>query len=129
MKKPTHAAQFAATATAAVVLVACSTNQSGSEAGTGTTPQQQARKCAPRVYPHSARFMGAYGTTTVLAEVASDGRVTNAVVTKSSGNSDAHKDLDRATLDYIRSCVFGSKPSHAFDRRPVSIHWILVPGD
>ena len=73
--------------------------------------------------------MGAHGTTTVLAEVTSDGRVTNAVFTKSSGSSDAHKDLDRATLDHIRSCIFSKKPSYAFDLRPVSIHWILVPGD
>jgi TonB family protein len=85
-------------------------------------PQREARKCAPRVYPDTARFMGAYGTTVVLAEVASDGRVTNAIVTKSSGNSDAHKDLDRATLNHVRSCIFSKKPDHAFDHRPVSIH-------
>ena len=90
--------------------------------------EREAKTCAPPIYPSNAVFMGVQGTTEVLAEVSSDGKVSNAVVSKSSGATNEHKELDRATLAYIRSCTFLKKPEHAYDHRTIRFNWLLAPG-
>ena len=94
----------------------------------GAQSEREAKTCAPAIYPSNAAFMGVQGTTEVLAEVSSDGKVSNAVVSKSSGATNEHKELDRATLAYIRSCTFLKKPEHAYDHRPIRFNWLLAPG-
>ncbi|MDP3612168.1 MAG: TonB family protein, partial [Rubrivivax sp.] len=113
---------------ACLSMAACSSVQRKAVNADELTPERRARNCAPLVYPENARFMGIYGTTEVLAEVNKEGRVSNAIVAKSSGNSNEHKALDRASLEQVKTCVFFVKPEFAFELRPIRVNWILVPG-
>jgi TonB family protein len=123
-----RASVCASLALALSLLVSCaSTNEAGNANAAASSQEDLERRCAPAVYPGNALFMGTYGTTVVLAEVATDGRVTNAVVSKSSGITNEHKELDKATLVYIKSCTFLKKPKYAIDFRRVRFHWMLTP--
>jgi TonB family protein len=68
--------------------------------------------CRPPVLPRDIAKAGAAGETDIAFTVEPSGKVTHAVVARSSGATPAHKALDQASLASVKSCHF--TPVHGY---------------
>lgn len=64
--------------------------------------------CPKPVYPNAARRAEVEGTTTVRIKVGPQGRVTEADVVKSAGDTRIHKYLDKVVRDAVLGCKFNA---------------------
>ena len=60
--------------------------------------------CEKPVGTTAARRSGTQGTVVIIYTMEVDGRITDAMVERSSGRTREHKQLDRATLEAVKAC-------------------------